>query len=149
MFTLLKSLNFVGLGFLLALSALSLPARADDLAQNLGPVGPHEPILATFGHKRVIAFYEPRSGQCGMHVVVWNSADVSGASAARVRVGLDPRQVVHIDSPDNKSIDLRCGDYAETLSLTETSTLVTAKRSPGSRTRRPMSYAEAAPRVSA
>jgi hypothetical protein len=125
MFTLFK-LNYVGLGFLLALGALSLPARADDMAQNLGPVGPHEPILATVGGKRVIAFYEPRSGQCGMHVVVWNSADASGASAARVRVSLDPRQVVHIDSPDNKSIDLRCGDYAETLSLIETSTLVTA-----------------------
>jgi hypothetical protein len=126
MFTLFK-LNYVGLGVLLALSALSLPARADDLAENLGPVGPHEPILATVGGKRVIAFYEPRSGQCGMHVVVWNSADVSGASAARVRVSLDPRQVVHIDSADNKSIDLRCGDYADTLSLIERSTVVTAK----------------------
>ena len=126
MFTLFKSLNFVGLGFLLALGALSLPARADDLAQNLGPVGPHEPILATVGGKRVIAFYEPRSGQCGMHVVVWNSADSSGELAARVRVSLDPRQMVHIDSADNKSIDLKCGDYAETLSLIETNTVVTA-----------------------
>ena len=128
MFTLFK-LNYVGLGFLLALSALSLPARADELAQNLGPVGPHEPILATVGGKRVIAFYEPRSGQCGMHVVVWNSADASGTSAARVRVSLDPRQVIHIDSADNKSIDLKCGDYAETLSLIETNTLVTATSS--------------------
>ena len=125
MFTLFK-LNYVGLGFLLALSALSLPAHADDLAQNLGPVGPHEPILATVGGKRVIAFYEPRSGQCGMHVVVWNSADSSGESAARVRVSLDPRQMVHIDRADNKSIDLKCGDDVETLSLIETSTLVTA-----------------------
>jgi len=96
------------------------------LAQNLGPVGPHEPILATVGNKRVIAFYEPRSGQCGMHVVVWNSSDTSGTSAARVRVSLDPRQVVHIDSADNKSIDLRCGDHADTLSLIETGALVTA-----------------------
>ncbi len=127
MFTLFK-LNYVGLGFLLALSALSLPARADDLAQNLGPVGPHEPILATVGGKRVIAFYEPRSGECGAHVVVWNSADASAESAARVRVNLGPRQMVHIDSADNKSIDLRCGDYAEKLSLTKTGTLITAKR---------------------
>jgi hypothetical protein len=28
--------------------------------------------------------------------------------------------MVHIDSADNKSIDLKCGDYAETLSLIET-----------------------------
>jgi hypothetical protein len=129
MFTLFKSLNFVGLGFLLALNALSLPARADDFVQNRGPVGPHEPILATVGGKRVIAFYEPRSGQCGMHVVVWNSADASGESAARVRVSVDPRQMVHVDSADSKSIDLRCGDHAETLSLIESNTLLTATSS--------------------
>ena len=126
MFTLFKPLYFVGLGFLLALSASSVPAQADDFAQNLGPVGPHEPILATVGGKRVIAFYEPRSGQCGMHVVVWNSADTSGESVARVRVSLEPQQMVHIDSADNQSIDLKCGDFAEKLSLIETSTLVTA-----------------------
>lgn len=126
MFTLFKSLNFAGLGFLLALSGLSLPARAEGFVQNLGPVGPYEPILAAVGSQRVIAFYEPRSGRCGMHVVVWNAADISGTSAARLRVSLEARQTVHIDSADSKSIELTCGDYAETLSIIESSTLVTA-----------------------
>jgi hypothetical protein len=127
MFNLNSSLHFFALGFLLALSGLSLPARADQLAQNLGPVGPHDPILTTVGGKRVIAFYEPRAGQCSMHVVVWDSADTSGDSAARVRVDLSPRQMVHIDSADNKSINLQCGEYAETLTLIEDRTFVTAK----------------------
>ena len=126
MFTLFKSLNFVGLGFLLVLSGLSLPARADDFAQNLGPVGPHEPILATVGGKRVIAFYEPGSGNCRLHVVVWNRTDESGSSAARVRVSLNARQLVHIDSADNELLDLQCGDYAETLKIVDTSRMITA-----------------------
>ena len=48
--------------------ALSLPVRADELVQNLGPVGPHDPILTTVGSKRVIAFYTPDGGHCGIHL---------------------------------------------------------------------------------
>ena len=45
-------------GAFVALTAVkfSIPARAGELLENLGPVGPHEPILTTFGNKRVIAF---------------------------------------------------------------------------------------------
>ncbi len=57
-------------GALFVLTAASITARADELAQNLGPVGPHEPILTTIGSKRVIAFYEPDSGHCAFHAVV-------------------------------------------------------------------------------
>jgi hypothetical protein len=47
-------------------------------------------------------------------------------TAARVRVSLNPRQVVHIDSIDNKSINLQCGDRAETLGLVDTSKFIAA-----------------------
>jgi hypothetical protein len=39
-------LKFAAAGALVALTAASTPARADELVENLGPVGPHEPILA-------------------------------------------------------------------------------------------------------
>jgi hypothetical protein len=110
----------------LAVSLASLPAHSDELAQNLGPVGPNEPILTTVGSKRVIAFYVPGNGHCGINVVVWDRTDISGDSAARVRVSLTPRQMVHIDSADNKSINLQCGDDAETLALVDTSKFVAA-----------------------
>jgi hypothetical protein len=42
-------------------------------------------------------------------------ADTGMTTAARVRVSLNPRQIVHIDSTDNKSINLQCGDRAEML----------------------------------
>lgn len=124
MFALKKLLT--ALGTLVVLAGFSFPAYADELAQNLGPVGPHEPILTTVGNKRLIAFYEPGSGQCGLNIVVWNQADESADSAARVRVILKPRQMVHVDSPDNKSLNLQCGDSAETLEIVDPHRLITA-----------------------
>ena len=110
----------------LALSLASLPAHSDELAQNLGPVGPNEPILTTVGSKRVIAFYVPGNGHCGINVVVWDRSDATGDSAARVRVSLSPRQMVQIDSAENKSINLQCGESAETLALVDTGKMIAA-----------------------
>ena len=101
-------------------------ASADELAQNLGPVGPYEPILTSIGSKRVIAFYEASGGGCGMNIVVWDRADQSGNSAARVRVTLSPRGVVHIDSIDNKSLELQCGEHAAALAIVDTANVITA-----------------------
>jgi hypothetical protein len=93
----------------------------------LGPVGPHEPILTTFGNKRVIAFYEPDNGRCGVNAVVWDKTDAETGmtTAARVRVNLSPHEIVHLDSTDNKTITLQCGDFADTLKIVD-SQLVTA-----------------------
>jgi hypothetical protein len=110
----------------LALTVASASASADELAQNLGPVGPNEPILTSVGSKRVIAFYEANGGRCGMNIVVWDLADQGGNSAARVRVTLNPREVVHIDSVDNKSLNLRCGEQASALAIVDTSNFITA-----------------------
>ena len=120
-----RSLGFAAVGAL-ALTVASSPGYADELAQNLGPVGPNEPILTTVGSKRVIAFYVPGDGHCGINVVVWDLADINGDSAARVRVSLNPRQMVHIDSAENKSINLQCGESAETLALVDTGKMIAA-----------------------
>ena len=61
-----------------------------------------------------------------MNIVVWDRADASGGSAARVRVTLNPRQMVHIDSAENKSLNLQCGDTADTLAIVDTSKLIAA-----------------------
>jgi len=119
MFTLSKLSRLAAVLTLVVLGGYGLPTRADELAQNLGPVGPHEPILTTVGSKRVIAFYEPGGGNCSLNVVVWDRTDESGGSAARVRVSLNASQMVHIDSPDNKSLNLQCGDYADTLKIVD------------------------------
>jgi hypothetical protein len=114
-------LGIAAAGAFFALTTVGLPAKADEFVEHLGPVGAHEPILTTFGNKRVIAFYEPDNGRCAVNAVVYDKtdADTGMTTAARIRVGLDPRQMVHIDSTDNKSINLQCGDRAETLALVD------------------------------
>jgi hypothetical protein len=72
--------------------------------------------MTTFGSKGVIAFYEPDGTHCGLYAVVYDVADESGASAAQIRMSLNARQVVTIDSPDHKSLTLTCGENAESLS---------------------------------
>ena len=103
-----------------ALFALSgTPALADDLAQNLGPVGPHEPILTTVGSKRIIAFYLPGSGQCAVKMVIGDIRDPEAALASRIRVDLKPGQMVHLDTVEQKSLNLACGENAEKLAIVD------------------------------
>ena len=84
----IKQLKFAAA--VVVVCTLGTPARAHELAQNLGPVGPYEPILTTFGSKRVIAFYEPDNGRCGLNAVVYDKTDAytGTTTAARFRVSL-------------------------------------------------------------
>ena len=121
----IQFLQFAAVGTLVVLCALATPTRADELAQALGPVGPHEPILTVVGSKRVIAFYVPGSDRCALHAVVWDNTDANtNRSAARVRISLEPGQIVHIDSAENETLNLQCGSDAETLSIVDNDELV-------------------------
>ena len=124
----IQLLKFAAAGGVLA-CMLGTPAQADELAQNLGPVGPHEPILTEVGSERVLAFYEPDNGRCAVHAVVFDKTDAytGMTTAARVRVSLNPREMVHIDSADNelvKSLSLQCGENAEKLTIIDADSLV-------------------------
>ena len=121
MFTLSRNfLKFTAACSLLALTAISAPARVDEMVQNLG--GAHEPILTTVGNKRVIAFYEPDNGQCVVNAVVYDKTDpdTGMTTAERFRVSLAPGQTASIDSAENKSLTLECGDRGEMLSAVDT-----------------------------
>jgi len=123
MFTLTRSfLKFTAASSLLALTAISTPTRADEMVQNLGPVGANEPILSTVGNQRVIAFYEPDNGHCAVNAIVYDKTDpdTGMTTAARVRVSLAPGQTASIDSAENKSLTLQCGDRGEMLSAVDT-----------------------------
>jgi hypothetical protein len=105
----------------LALTALTIPARSDELVQLLDPVGPHKPIIASVGDKRVIAFYLPGSNRCAVHAVIGDDAKApTDTPAVRVRISLEPGQIVHIDTVENKSLNLQCGKNAEDLSIVDT-----------------------------
>ena len=107
----------VATGFI-ALSSLASPVYADDPVEHLGPVGPHEPILTNVGSKRVIAFYTPGENACALQAIVWTQEEDT-TSPARVRVSMDPGAIVHIDSPENESLNLQCSDDAQKLAVIE------------------------------
>jgi len=112
--------NITAASIIVALAAATSPAQAQELPQNLGPVGPDEPIMTEVGAKRVIAWYEPDSGGCAVTAVAWNRADVEDTSTASIRIRLDRGQIVHFDSAYNvKSLSLKCADDASTLSIVE------------------------------
>ena len=115
MFSLTRNfLKVASAAAVVALTAVSTPASANEMVQNLGPVPAHEPILKTVGNKHVIAFFVPGNGQCNVQAVIWNADDVEAKSAG-VRISLNPGQTVSIDSSATESFKLWCGDQADTL----------------------------------
>ena len=105
-------------GGLVALNGFASPVQADELVEHLGPVGPHQPILTTVGSKRVLAFYIPGEKTCALQAIVWTT-DEETTSPARVRISLEPGAMVHIDSPENESLNLQCGGDAEELAVVD------------------------------
>jgi len=105
-------------GGLIALNSFASPAQAEELVEHLGPVGPHQPILTAVGSKRVLAFYIPGEKTCALQAIVWTTEEKT-TSPARVRISLEPGAMVHIDSPENESLNLQCGDNAESLAVVE------------------------------
>jgi hypothetical protein len=69
---------------------------------------------------RVIAAFVPGNGGCNLQAVIWNSDNTDDNAASGIRVSLNPGQSASIDSAENKSLTLRCGDYAETLAAVDT-----------------------------
>lgn len=117
--TRIQLLSFAAASALVALTAASAPTRSDERPVRLGPVGPMEPILTTVGKENVIAFYRPDSGDCNLYVVLSDRRDASGDSTAQVRISLSPRQIVHLDTPDNDTLKLKCADDAESLAVVD------------------------------
>ena len=122
-----KVLKVAAASAILALTAANIPARADDSVQNLGPVGPSEPILATFGNKHLVASFATGDGACAMQAVVWNADDIDAKSASRFQVRVSSGQRAEIDGSTNKSITLHCGESAQTLAVVTADMEVAAK----------------------
>jgi hypothetical protein len=121
--TRIQLLSLAAAGVLIALTA-STPARADEMVQNLGPVGLNDTLLAAVGGMRVIAFLESGSGRCAVNAVVWDKDADPGESAKRVRVRIESGEFVHIDNAvQGEAVHLQCGSNAATLAIIDTEAL--------------------------
>ena len=109
----------------LALAITNTPASAEEYVTNLGPVGPNEPILATFGGQRVIAFFIPDGGSCAVHTFMWKDGGADAPyTTSRVRLNLRPGQMVRFDD-SHMSMNLLCGADASTLAVVAPPELLT------------------------
>ena len=91
-------------GALLLLGAASAPVFAGDPTTNFGPVGPNDPILATIGGQRLIAFFLPERGSCAVNAVIWKDAGVDAPYASsRIKVSLRPGEMVEFDHGGRES----------------------------------------------
>jgi hypothetical protein len=125
MFSRFQFSALVAAGALLALAAAGTPASADQPMTNLGPVGPHEPILATIGTQRVIAFYVPERGECAVSAVIWKDAGADAPYAStRVHISLRPGQMFQVDGSQRQSMSLLCGADASTLAVVAPAELI-------------------------
>jgi len=121
MFTLSQKrlLNVNAASTLVGLAFINTPLAADGPAAHARPTGPHEPILASVGVRRVVASFATGFGHCAVNASVWDSIEAQADSALRIRVSLSPGQLLHIDQ--TKSLDLECGDDAKTLPIADAS----------------------------
>jgi len=120
-----RFLTAVNALLVLALTAAGAPVLAEAPTNNLGPVGPHEPILATVGGQRIIAFFLPERGECAVSAVTWKDGDASAPYAsARVRVSLKPGQTLSLDGAQRQSMGLLCGADAATLAAVAPADLI-------------------------
>ena len=101
----------------LVMMAAGTPTLADEYVTNLGPVGPNEPILATIGGQRVIAFFVPEHGSCAVNTIMWRDTGPDAPyTASRVRLSLQPGGMVRLDDA-HMSMNLLCGADASTLAV--------------------------------
>jgi hypothetical protein len=93
----IRSLKLAAAGVLAAIAFANTSVAADEAAA-MRPVGPHEPILASVGERRVVASFASEFGHCAVNASVWASIEAQADSALRLRVSLSPGQSIHIDS---------------------------------------------------
>jgi len=111
---------------LTALAAINMASAGESQRANLGPVGPNEPILATFGDKRMVAYYEPSGGTCAVSAVVFDaSPNGGGEKSTRVRVVLHPGELFNLDLVKDERVMLTCGPNASMLTVLNRGELLT------------------------
>jgi len=126
---LMRSLRILPIAAATAMAALAftpMVSSAEETRLNLGPVGPYEPILATIGDKRLIAYYAPNGDTCDVSAVVFDASPSGGShTSARVRVSLHPGELFHLDNVWDQSAVLTCAPNAGMLTVLNKQQLLT------------------------
>ena len=110
-------------------AATGLAGAGESNMTNLGPVGPYEPILATVGKSRLVAYFEPDNGNCSVSVVISAASGDGGVKATRVRVALHPGELFHLDGVKNERIVITCAPNAKGMAVLNKGEILTRSAS--------------------
>jgi hypothetical protein len=84
-------------------------------------VQPIQSISYEFGSKFVSGFFMQQAASCLVHLMITEKIDPDEPlrmTATRVRLALSPGQIAGLDSEEGRSLNLKCGEGAETLVVT-------------------------------
>jgi hypothetical protein len=104
-----------------AIFSAPAPALADEWRrQTEGDAGysPIQSIAYEFGSKAMSGYFVPQGSVCLVTLMISDKIDPdrpSPATAARVRLVLEPGQIAGLDSEEGRSLNLTCGGGAKTL----------------------------------
>ena len=105
-----------------AIFSAPTPALADEWRrqQTEGDAGyaPIQSIAYEFGSKAMSGYFVPQGSVCLVTLMISDRSDPdrpSPATAARVRLVLEPGQIAGLDSEEGRSLNLTCGGGAKTL----------------------------------
>jgi len=110
---------------LLLFGATEIAAAGDARTMNLGPVGPHEPILANVGKSRLLAFYQKDQGKCAVSAVLSTATADGGVDANRVRVALHPGELFYLDGASRERVVFTCAPDAQAMTVLNKGELLT------------------------
>jgi len=105
----------------IALLANSPPALSGSPEEAAAEYRPIQSISYEFGSKVMSGFFIQQASSCLVHLMIIEKIDPDQPlrmTATRVRLALGPGQIAGLDSEEGRSINLKCGEGAETLEVT-------------------------------
>jgi len=122
-------LSILAAGALSLFAATGFAIANDSRATDLGPVGPHQPILTNVGKSRLLAYYEPDQGKCAVSAVMSTAAADGSVDAKRVRVALHPGELFHLDGENNERVVFTCAPDAKAMTILNKGEVLTRQAS--------------------
>lgn len=98
-----------------------VPAASGDVpspAENVAEYAPLQSISYSFGSKFMSGYFVELSDLCSVTLMVFEKSDPEeplALSPTRIRFGLNPGQIVGLDSEEGDSLNLTCGADAMTM----------------------------------
>jgi hypothetical protein len=114
----IKGVAFSGLLIASAAAVATVASSASTALPGGTSYAPMQAISHDLGSKAAIGYFVSESGACQVVMMIGEKADAEAASmssAARLRLTLLPGQRAGVDSEEGRSIDLTCGEAANTL----------------------------------